>query len=477
MCATARTDDPAFGPLVWDGFQHGGWGGSFASPNFSGWGTTVEALVPDQNDEGEDEPETPAQDFLSTLLAVGGAELEKNPEARKIIEAARTFAAERDVYDGSLDAAPLRKAGRLKVVIPNSRDQKPTAQQRKAWKTFLSSGVDIAEQVAAALLKTYQQQRPERLRWWHAMYKESPDTLLPEVSDTQTMRGIIRPTEFAVPARPDGETFIAIVFECLWAKEEILVRVCDGRVASVGPLVEDPPSNKWAQFTRAKTEEFESPVFGRLRRGRVLGGWSGVFHSEHLRGFDDASQMRYRYKTDRQLRSSVYRPAPPWETIAGEFGLQVQTEGDDRPTPEQEEAFRAFNADPSATAQQVLSAIFAWYQENRPKWVRPSRKKDPDTESVFPILKSPEGLLEMIQLQSVAVLPCEEHRPASGPREMMMTVGPKAGKKIIGPPVKERPAGVPIILSFHWEDEHGLAVRWRNGKVEEVGDWDSIADA
>jgi hypothetical protein len=186
--------------------------------------------------------------------------------------------------------------------------------------------------------------------------------------------------------------------------------------------------------------------------------------------------MRYRYRTESALRSSVWRPMPSWATVTGDFGLRVFTRDGARPTPKQEEAFSAFNADPAATAQQVLSAIFDWYRKVRPKWVKNMGGNRKSVESVMPNLKSPEGLLEIIQLQSVCVMEASSHREATGPRELTILVGPKAGQKITLPPLEEREAGVAIVLSFHWEDEHGLGVRWRNGKIEKIGDWESAVE-
>src|SRR4029453_11917193 len=99
--------------------HHNGWGGSFADPHYTGWGSVIESLVPDEEDEedgDEDEEagETSAEDFPSDLLSameVAGKKLGDDKDAMKILRGAREFFARVDAYDGSLDPAPLRKAG------------------------------------------------------------------------------------------------------------------------------------------------------------------------------------------------------------------------------------------------------------------------------------------------------------------------------------------------------------------------------
>jgi hypothetical protein len=462
------TDDPVFGRLVWDGFQHAGWAGSFADPHYTGWGGAILALIPDQEKDKAGVEDQASNDFLSTMLTVAetaaGQITDNKKQVRKMVAGLRDSIEQHKAYDGSLDPAPLRKAGRLKVVVPNGRDVKPTEQQRDAWRAFCDGGAKLADEVASALLKVYQQQRPERLRWLAAVDKDAPDKLLPIVNDLRGMRAIVLPWVFGVPTRADGETSVVVVFEALWSNEKIYVSVRDGRVIGVGPFTEELGS-VWRRFIRERPEEVESQVFGRLQRGKLLGGWNGVFHSDHLCGFDDASKMRQRYKTAKPLRAMAWRPMPPWEVITGDYGLSVSAPEDGRPSPEQEAAFGAFNADPATTARQILSAIFNWYRETGYEWIEEA-----------PSAKSPEGLLEIIQLQSVDVMGYFPGREATGPREMTMTFGPKAGKKIKLPPLPAVPPGVAIIVNFHWDNEHGVGVRWRNGEIEAVGIWDAVHD-
>jgi hypothetical protein len=216
--------------------------------------------------------------------------------------------------------------------------------------------------------------------------------------------------------------------------------------------------------------EIDGGVFGRLRRGQYDDGWLGVFHSDVLRGWCEASAIRYRSKKNRAAYATPWRPGPSWDVVTGDFGLQIAAPKGQRPTPEQAAAFGQFNADPDATARLVLSAIFDWYKGIRPDWAGQWQGSKAELAAKLPVVKRPEELLEFIQLQSVHVLEAPAAEETAGPRTSEIRFGPNAGKKFTVPP---RKPGVAIALAFAWEDEHGLGVRWRNGVVEKVGDHES----
>jgi hypothetical protein len=356
-----------------------------------------------------------------------------------------------DASDGSLDPDPLRKAGRLKVVVRNPRQTPPDAVQQAAWRAFRDSGAATAERIASALLETYRRQRPQRVRWWRALYGDSPDGTLPDVATPPAMRNIIRPKEFRVYPPQGGVAAVGVVMESLWCDTDIEVRLRDGAIVSVGPV---PAASDVAS---SPGEAIESPVFGRLRYSRSEDRWEGRFRSEALRGYHEAAKLRWTFKRTPKMYPTPYRPGPPWDVITGEFDLHVDSPDGDPPAPAQAAAFAAFNADPAATAGQVLAAVLDWYQGVRPDYVENMNGSPAEIAATMPDLRSPEGLLEIIQLQSVRVL---------APSDPDETDAGAAGGG----------AAVPIVLSFAWEDEHGLAVRWRDGNVEQVGDSDSIED-
>jgi len=359
--------DPVFGKLIWNGIQHNGWGGSFVSPKFFAWGESITKAIPD--DEPDDEPVEPkpsSQELMSQFLSIAGDELQGDESGKQVLQALQNFAKRVDHYDGSLDAGPLRKSGRLKLVVLNGPDNPPTEAQQAAWNSFLENQELLEEQTTLALFKTYQQQRPERIRWWNIVYGDSPARVIPDIQTPEQMRAIIRPKEFRIHGEQLGSVAVAIIFESFWCGKDVKVTLRNRKIDGVAEH-EDRPGVSVDQATR----EIDSPVFGRLRRGGFRWGWVGQFHSDFLRGYADASRMRYRFRNGDldELRTRSWRPGPSWNAITGNYELRLMTDDDELPSPEQESEFAKFNASPKATANLVLSAILDWYQSKRPNWV------------------------------------------------------------------------------------------------------------
>jgi hypothetical protein len=422
-------NDPVFGKLIYDGNHHGGWATSFIDARFAGWGEALDKHYADLEDD-EPGPRTDAEGFAKELLAIAGNSIDP-AIAEQALASARAF----DAYDGSLDAQKLRKVGRLKLVIPNRSDNPPTPEQQAAWRAFHNGGDALAEQIADRLFSVYRQQRPELLRWWAAIYGDSPDAFLPEVASPHTMRSIVRPGEFRVyPEEDDDGVAVGILFDTLWSNRSIDLRVREGGIVSVGP-------EKVGLQLGFTSKRFDAPPFGPMRRSEYE-GWFGTFHCDDLRGYHPASQERHRFATSPRPTDALFRQIPPWDVITGDFELQVSDDAGEGPTAAQTDAYRKFSADPKQTARLVLAAILHWYQRNLLKWVSNLRAGPDKTAAIFPVIDSPEGLLEIIQLQGITVWPESEE--------------------------DDKP--VAIGLKFYWEDEHGIGVRWRNGQIEAVGD-------
>ncbi|HEX8341439.1 MAG TPA: hypothetical protein VF624_11070 [Tepidisphaeraceae bacterium] len=477
------TDDTVFGRLVWDGFQHHGWAGSFADEEFLSWGRAVSEAFPDDEDEDADEheqekrPKTSSQDFLNELLTAAGVEgqaLAKDPEALKILQMSMAFAQRVDAYDGKLDAGPLRKSGRLKVVVRNDKSTPPTAAQQAAWKAFRDRGDALAEEIAKALLMTYKKQRPERVRWFDAIYGGDPSVTYPDVRTSRKMRTIVRPSEFRVyPADMHGVA-VAVVCENFWSDRDVKVVVCDGRVAAVEPLEHDGVATDGKAV-----ETVDAPVFGRVTRHEYSDNWVGVYKPELIHGYHEASQTRYRYKkSPENYTMSPWRSGPGWDVITGEYRLTISAEKAQRPTAEQAAAYQRFVADQSVTENAVLQALFDWYKGIRPDWVKQMNGSKAEIAATLPAVKKSTDLLEFIQLEGVHVLSAPTPEETAGPRTIeppafLKAKDKKRFKTFTLPPKKP---GIAIVIGFHWEDEHGLAARWRDGVVEKIGSFDDIYD-
>lgn len=458
-------NDPAFGEIVFDGFLHGGWAGSFVDGRFDGFGTGLpEIRVDDDEDDadgdaGDEEADEftkllggGSQDFLSLMEKMTGQSFEQQaagmPEKEReaamgMIASMRDMARRVDDDDGALDAEQLLKDGRFKVVVRNEHGQPPSDAQRAAWQAFRDGGDALMERILERLLATYQSQRPERLRWWAAMYGDSPETALPEVDSTRAMRAIVLPEEVRIhPDLGDGVT-VGVHFDASWERGDgVGVLLRDNEVIAVGP-------KDVALETRKPAKTIEHPVFGTLRWDGYE-RWVGTYKSRVLRGESTARTTRFRFERTPEIY--VIRSAPYWATITGEYPLEIFDESGKGPSDEQAAAYAAFTADPDAAADAVLAAMLTYYQKARKAYVKgldPDDEDDQETLATFPELASPRGLLEIVTLQGVSVW---------------------------STPSKRRNKGVAIGLNFAWEDEHGLGVRWRDGRVEAVGDHEAAGD-
>ena len=437
MAQALTVNDPVFGNLIYNN----GWAGSFADPHFATWGRTIiDRYLRESNEEPprrmNDEE---LEEKLGQLYSVLRPAVSDDSELSKLMDAARNLP-NRAQYDGSLDFDRLLKIGRFKVVVCNRSNEPPTAAQQEAWQQFRDRAQEMYNQVSERLFAAYQEQRPERLRWWAKIYGDSADHVLPEVSSASEIHRLMLPTEFRVYPDCSGKATITMVIDALWTGiEDIHVKLRDGAIVSIA----NQPSGGIFAETRAE-KRIQSPVFGQLEWR--MHDWCGTFHCFELRGFDEASELRHRFLTEELIRSQPRRQMPPWEAITGDFELCVEGGKDTGPTAAQEAAYRDFIRNLPQNAWLTLAVILNWYQQIRPNWVEQMTTEDAaQQEAIMPVIEAPEGLLDIIQLQTLTV--CEK-------------------------PDDDRPPA--IVLSFHWFDEHGIGVRWRGGQVEEVGTWDDM---
>ncbi len=412
-------EDPVFGTLMYD---RGSWVTGVAEPGFATWGESLDEIF---KDEGSVKDDPVAR--LEAIKGQMGGEFAQSALLQRMLEIAR----EQQSLGVLFEPEVLRRAGCVKLVVNGAG---PLDGQRRAWAAFRDKGEALAEEVAARLLQVYQEQRPERLRWWKAVYSEPPDTVLPEIASTADMRRIMRPREIRLVGDHEGtEATVAIPFSTLWSNEDLEVLVRDGIIESVQPA---------GFLGRKPRKSIDAQPFGTLYRGRPE-TWNGSFHTDHLRGHASAWHERYRFNNSAEARAGWYRPVPPWSVITGNVSLEIIDPSGQGPSPAQAEAFIRFNADPEQTAWMILAGILVMYRSNRHLWI--DGLDEEEIAQDWPDLEAPQELLEIITLQNVCVGPAEDDDSAS----------------------------VKVCLTFGWEDEHGIGVRWRNGQVEEVGDGDT----
>jgi Domain of unknown function (DUF6985) len=298
------------------------------------------------------------------------------------------------------------------------------------------------------LLIAYRRQRPLRVYWWERMYGADDPILaeaLPEISSVEELKALVRPLEFRVNDLRRNQpppSNVGIRFDAAWDRPGgfgVLLRA--DQIVAMGPpglaegladgrLLDDP--------------EVDVPPFGRMT---CHGGqqYTGLVHFEPLARFRDLAEERETFAQQRQ--HEFLRPAPPWDFVGGDFELNVYSAEDGTPHREQLAAFEAFMADPQRTADQILAAILDYYRSVFESY-REAYGDSEEAERLVPQTDSVEGLRDLITFQSMTIDPPDDD--------------------------DGQPSQIKLGFACSWEQEHGLGVRWRDGKIEEVGTADIL---
>ena len=446
MAETKQLTDPVFGRLAWDALEWA-WAACVEVDYFRDFGGKLPSLADDDEDAdgaadgggGND-----ADLLLKALASPGGLmdllsqtpaikrELEQAP-AEQVALFAQMVNSTRELVRASdnpvVDYDKLLREGKFILYVVSPEDQKPpNAAQRKAWTVLLKGGGGaVFDKAMNRSLETYRRQRPVRVRWWKAYDEKSPPKHLPDVKTTAALAKVLRPTEFRV--FPGGE--VGIEFDGSWDRIEALGVVLRGEeIVAFGPSkVVDEYGRKDGPGRRT-----DHPVFGPLRL-HVSDEWIGVVRLEAFRDFYEIAPLRRKRRLQRSKRPESLAGAdllpwtPSWTFIEGEFELTVYAEDGSEPSQAQADAFLAVKAEEKKVADEVLAATFKYYRQYY-------AKDDEDAKHV----KSPNDLRERLMLQSLSVYP------------------PRNGK----------PAAVVLNLACAFDEEHGMSVLWRGGKVEQV---------
>jgi hypothetical protein len=386
-------------------------------------------------------------DFLSAIQAITGKSIDdmigQLPKSQQ--DGLKGFSAHvRELSESAHDPDPfepekLFPKGRFKVVVRAKGKEPPADAQRRAWTDLLAHGDAVFDNLMTRVLPAYQAQRAARVEWWTRTYGADDPQLpasLPDATTVATLMKIIRPYEFRVhtPDDPNQSPAIGIHFDASWDRGDgfgVLLR--DRQIVRIGHkdvALKDPDN----------VEAIDHPVFGRLTPSGTY-EWEGRLRFEPFRAFHDVADPRLTHRQMNHL--DLPRSGVSWSFASGEFDLEIHTDGGTEPTAAQADAFRQFTADPQRTADLVLNAILAYYKDVYPSY-RESFQGDGDNDefdAIMPKATSVDDLRELITFTRVLVQPDDGDEP------------------------------VALGLNFHcsWEEEHGLGVRWRNGKVEEVG--------
>jgi hypothetical protein len=466
--AKTTIQDPAFGTLTWDASDHV-WSAAIPVEYFQKFGNDMPSYGDDEEDEEEGEGEAEESeaggagvDVLKGLSGPGGlfGMLTKTDEFKKgmaglppeqgaqlqgilgqFVSNVRELTDRAD--DPGFDTDKLFAEGKFLVTVAAGESKKPPADaQCQGWTAFTAAAPAVFDEVMRRALALYQRQRPARLRWWRAMYGgKSPAKTLPDAKTPAALAKVIRPLEFRV--HPGGE--VGIHFNTTWDWGDgfgVMVRGRD--VVAIGPeavaLKAGPKQDK--------AKRIDHPVFGPLRL-QEGDGWKGVARFDAFGEFYEVAEQR---RSRGPYEDKLPPWTPPWNFIEGEFGLMVYVDGKEEPSAAQVEAFRALKADEAETVKTVCDAVMDYYREMYADSAGSGDDDDEDDDDddedededgddeaeLAP--KSADDLREMMMLQSIDVR------------------RPKRGKS----------AGVVLNFSCTWDDEHGMSVLWRDGKVEKV---------
>jgi hypothetical protein len=159
-----------------------------------------------------------------------------------------------------------------------------------------------------------------------------------------------------------------------------------------------------------------------------------------FRDYYVASDRRALFRRD-PVRYGPPRSSINWSFARGEFGVSFHCRSGDRPAEEQFDALSQFREFEREYVSAIMAAVYDYYCTQRPSRVR--ELPPDDAQFAMPPLDDASGLHELLSLLMVHV----HSKPATG--------------------------GAPVALGFEfsctWDSRNGLGVRWRDGKVEQVG--------
>jgi hypothetical protein len=444
--ARATIDDATFGQLTWD-LLDGGWTGAVAVDYFRDFGADLPEIESQDAEEDAEVDELMKDipglaDMMKLFTSFAAEQIDELPEveraaARKMMQGMQQMTqevADMDEEGDRFDPDKLFAEGKFKItILAPKKQQPPTPQQREAWQNLIDRGDEIFDRVMQRALDEYRNQRPTRLHWWEVTYGDSPAAALPDAKTTKALKKVIRPIEFRL--HRTGE--VGIHFDTTYARAEgfgVLLR--DGEIVHIGDkdMALDAP--------KPPGKTIDHPVFGRLEHAHPYPWWEGSMRFEPLRAFRNVVEDRHSFDTFPEW--GQVRNAPSWDFLNGDFSLSVTDEKQTGPTDAQVAAYQAFMAEPERTTKVLLEGILKGYRKLIASW-REDLDDDEETDRTMPRLKSPDGLRELITFQGITVYPEEKSRG------------------------KVKPVAIGLSFDCSWDEEHGLGVRWRDGKVEAVG--------
>ena len=331
--------------------------------------------------------------------------------------------------------AALGKGDRFPLRIETGKvRRKPDELQRVAWKKILDRGDALWDEAMDALIAEYRAQRPMRVRYWNVV--NSPKLLewaMPVEVDRATMKQMVIPN-WCTLEWPDAAQRMVNFFLILlasWSSEPLNVYVRDGRVTEVVPM---------GYFMNRRLPRIDAPVFGPLRRRpEVAVPWGGEARLDPFRSFAAVAMDRSSWDKS-YSRSDEGTSDLPWNVARGRANLYVYAPPDKSPSAAQTEAYERFISGIDPAARKIIAALSEHHQKVLAERGRGFQGPRPELS----ILTSEDArdLKDITELKEVNVFPDEDAKPIA----------------------------IGLIFRGSWTGNDGVGVRWRDGKVEQVGE-------
>jgi hypothetical protein len=338
--------------------------------------------------------------------------------------------ADSDEPQQTLDPNRLFRAGKFRLAIENgdSKETRPSVAQLGAWDIVAERGDVLWDELLEKVIAEYQIQRPARIRAWKAVFgKYGLGAGLPKIQGKAGMAKIIRPFEFCIrpsveePGAPEVE---ARFFSTWFNGMQVVIR--DGEVVGFG-------QNTFPFGQQRPRQVIRHPTLGLLRRFDNF--WHGVTRCEPLSHLMNVVDDRLSFRDDPEEFGSI-ESTLPWGLARGDSDLRVF--GAKPPTAAQVKAMMSFHQKESENARVIVGAIYEDYRRSLKQRRHVCTRTHVDER--LPVIRSPKGLNELLQLDSINVFT-------------------EASRSSIN---------LGFVFTCCW-DRKGVGVRWCDGRVEEIG--------
>jgi hypothetical protein len=314
----------------------------------------------------------------------------------------------------------------------NEVPKRPSRPQRDAFARMMNRRDRVWIEVMDALMAEYQRQRPKRLRYWKMLYgRRGINKSLPSVKDPAGLKPLVMPAGLYVKAATGEEAIVDIdlLFALAWFSEGAFVTIRDARAVEVSGL----PS--W--LSHSWPERISHPIFGLLRRPERGPSWLGTAGAGPFAEWAAISVNRTTWDENASERTPGSNL--DWPIARGDCFVRVHVKGDKGPSTRQATAFEAFKKSENVEGKAIRQALFDYYQANLK--ASKSAYRGPNVQRAVPKIENADDLSDITELYLLHVFPDQG----------------------------EHPLAIGLIFRGAWTGQVGIGIRWREGRIEEIG--------